>query len=137
MESVVNRPVIKSRQHFNRLHIPKTYQMLIENDIKEEYTMGYHTHLGFRAGTCSHFYFYDLDYEIQTPLKVLPFCVMDELMKNKMQLSTDEAKAKIKKLQEEVKVVNGLFISIFHTSTMSDVNDGEDWSGVYKAMIEN
>ena len=137
LEAVVNRPVVKSRQHFNRLEIPRTYQMLIENDITEEYTMGYHTHLGFRAGTCTHFYFYDLEYEIQTPLKVLPFCVMDELMKNKMGLSTDEAKAKIKKLQEEVKVVNGLFISIFHTSTMSDVNDGEDWSGVYKAMIEN
>ncbi|PIE48352.1 MAG: hypothetical protein CSA40_00905 [Flavobacteriales bacterium] len=137
LEEVVNRPVIKSRQHFNRLEIPKTYQILIENDVKEEYTMGYHTCLGFRAGTCSHFYFYDLEYEIQTPLKVLPFCVVDELMKKKMQLSPQEARAKIRQIQEEVKAVNGMFISIFHTHVLSGVEDGKDWMEVYKTMIEN
>jgi hypothetical protein len=92
----VIRPVIKSRQHFNRLEIPRTYQTLIDNDIREEYTMGYHTQMGFRAGTCSPFYFYDLDYEIQTPLKVFPFCVTDELLKLHLKLSPQEALEKIR-----------------------------------------
>jgi hypothetical protein len=135
LENVVIRPVTKSRQHFNRLEIPKTYHTLIDNDIREEYTMGYHTHLGFRAGTCSPFYFYDLDYEIQTPLKVFPFCATDELLKLHLKLSPKEALDKIKSLQEEVKKANGTFISIFHNAILSDMDSNKDWADVYREML--
>lgn len=136
-ENVVIRPVIKSRQHFNRLEIPRTYQTLIDNDIREEYTMGYHTQMGFRAGTCSPFYFYDLDYEIQTPLKVFPFCVTDELLKLHLKLSPQEALEKIRTLQQEVKKVNGLFISIFHNAILSDMESNKDWADVYEEMLQS
>lgn len=136
-ENVVIRPVTKSRQHFNRLEIPRTYQTLIDNDIREEYTMGYHTHLGFRAGTCSPFYFYDLDYEIQTPLKIFPFCVTDELLKLHLKLSPQDALLKIKSLQNEVKKVNGTFISIFHNTILSDMESNKDWAKIYEEMLNN
>jgi len=136
-ETAVIRPVTKSRQHFNRLEIPRTYQTLIDNDIREEYTMGYHTHLGFRASTCSPFYFYDLDYEIQTPLKVFPFCVTDELLKLHLKLTPDEATEKIKMIINEVKKVDGTFISIFHNAILSDMDSNKDWDKVYEKMLEN
>lgn len=134
-ENVVIRPVTKSRQHFNRLELPKTYQTLIDNDIREEYTMGYHTHLGFRAGTCSPYYFFDLEYEIQTPLKIFPFCVTDELLKLHLKLTPQEALTKIKSLQKEVQDVNGTFISIFHNAILSDMNENKDWANVYEEML--
>ena len=69
LEGITNMPMIRSRQHFLRFNLPKTYQNLIDLEITEDYSMGYASHAGFRASTCTPFYFYDLDFEIQTPLK--------------------------------------------------------------------
>ena len=40
-----------SRQHFLKLQFPHTYRILNDLGIKEDYTMGYSTHIGFRAST--------------------------------------------------------------------------------------
>lgn len=131
-ENVVIRPVIKSRQHFNRMELPKTYQTLIDNDIREEYTMGYHTHLGFRAGTCSPYYFFDLEYEIQTPLKIFPFCITDELLYLGLNFSPHDAEQKINELFKQVKSVNGTFITTFHSAILSDPK----WMDLYEKMLK-
>ena len=60
LENIINTPVTFSRQHFLRLSIPETYQNLIDLDIEEDYTMGYAKYAGFRASTCTPFYFFDL-----------------------------------------------------------------------------
>ena len=65
LQSIVNFPITRSRQHYLRIELPETYQNLVDLEIKEEYSMGYASHYGFRAGTCTPFYFYDLDFEIQ------------------------------------------------------------------------
>jgi len=129
-ENIVIRPVTKSRQHFNRFELPKTYQTLIDNDIREEYTMGYHTHSGFRAGTCSPFYFFDLEYEIQTPLKIFSFCCTDELLKETM--TVEEANQKMESLFKQVKLVNGTFITTFHNAILSEAK----WMELYEKMLK-
>lgn len=131
LENVVIRPINKSRQHYNRLEIPKTYQTLIDNDIREEYSMGYNTHLGFRAGTCSPYYFFDLEFEIQTPLKIFPYCVTDELLVKQFENEPLEALKKIKQLQNEVHKVNGTFISIFHNAVVSH----PQWMEIYQKIF--
>lgn len=135
-ESVVNRPVTKSRQHSNRLEIPKTYQGLIDAGVIEEYSMGYDTHCGFRASTCVPFYFYDLDYEIQTPLLIMPFAIMDKTLKDE-RLTPREAYLKIKKIQYEVQKVNGIFIMTFHNETFSDMPSNEEWANLYEEVLKN
>ena len=77
LEAIINSPVLKSRQHYLRIKMPETYQYLVDLEIEEDYSMGYASHFGFRASTCTPFYFYDLDFEIQTPLHIFPFAVMD------------------------------------------------------------
>lgn len=134
-EEVVIRPLTKSRQHMNRMELPKTYQNLIDNDIVEEYSMGYHTHTGFRAGTCTPFYFYDLDYEIQTPLKVFPYAFNAEIYKNQ-QLTPKEALLHMLNLKNEVKKVNGTFISLFHNSILSDLPDNQAWLKIYEDILK-
>ncbi len=132
-ENLVNRPITKSKQHSNRLEMPKTYQNLVDNYITEDYSMGYDTHCGFRASTCTPFYFYDLDYEIQTPLKVFPYAVVDKtLIQN--QLTSKESYLKIKTLQHEVKKVEGVFISVFHNTTFSDM-ENKGWDTLYKQIL--
>ena len=135
LEHITNTPILFSRQHFLRLSIPETYQYLIDLDIQEDYTMGYAKHVGFRASTCSPFYFYDLDFEIQTPLKIIPFALMDVTLRDRMGLTNEESLAKILELKEAVKSVNGTFVSLFHNETLSETIGWQGWKEIYKKMI--
>jgi len=136
-ENIVNRPVLKSRQFYNRFDIPKSYQNLIDAGIEEDYSMGYNTHVGFRASTCTPFYFYDLDFEIQTPLKVYSFAVFVETLKKREQLTPKEALLKIFSLQHEVQKVNGTFVSVFQNATLSDMQTNIAWADVYEKSLLN
>ncbi|WP_372793900.1 polysaccharide deacetylase family protein [Lutibacter sp.] len=135
LETIVNMPITFSRHHYLRLSIPETYQNLIDLDINEDYTMGYAKVPGFRASTCTPFYFYDLDFEIQTPLKIFPFAFMDVTLKDYLNLSPEQSLHKILELKEAVKQVNGTFITLFHNETLSENEVWKGWSTVYKTTV--
>ncbi len=135
LEQVLNRPILKSRQHYLRIKLPETYQYLIDLDVAEDYSMGYAKHYGFRASTCTPFYFYDLDFEIQTPLKVFPFAVMDTTLNDYLNYVPAVAKSKIKQLIKEVKAVNGVFILLFHNETLSENRRWKGWRKMYKEIV--
>ncbi len=135
LEYIINRPVTCSCQHYLRLSLPDTYQNLLDIDLTEDYTMGYEKLAGFRASTCTPFYFYDLDFEILTPLKIFPFTVTDVTLKQHMQLSNGESLAKILALKNEVQKVNGTFISVFHNETLCEDEYWAGWTNIYKATV--
>ena len=97
--------------------------------------MGYVNHLGFRAGTCTPFLFYDLDFEIQTPLRISSYHLMDyTLLKFNSQLDKKET---LESLINKIKMVNGQFIPVFHNYTF---NDNERWKGfkeLFNLIIES
>lgn len=136
MEGITNMPVSKSRQHYLRLELPKTYQQLIDLEILEDYSMGYANHTGFRASTCTPFYFYDLDFEIQTPLKVYPFALMDTTLNDYMKLTPKQSLGKIRDLRNEVRAVNGTFITLFHNESLGDYLRWKGWKRLYESMIK-
>ena len=124
MESIINHELEASRNSFSKINLPESYRNLIELEIKEDYTMGYLNQLGFRAGTCTPFLFYDLDYEVQTPLHVHPFhCIDFALLKKQSYL---DKKEELQRIINQVKKVNGLFTPIFHNYTFGDE---ERWKG--------
>jgi hypothetical protein len=98
--------------------------------------MGYASEPGFRAGICDPFFFYDLDMETETKLKIHPFQVMEGTLKDYMHLSTDQSLIRIKKLIDEVRTVNGTFISIWHNESLSNNKQWAGWDKVYEEMIE-
>jgi hypothetical protein len=135
LETILNTPITFSRQHYLRLSIPETYQNLIDLDIEQDYSMGYARTVGFRASTCTPFYFYDLDFEIQTPLKIFPFAFMDVTLKDYMNLSPEQSLQKILELKQAVKNVNGTFISLFHNETLSENEVWKGWNTIYKTTV--
>lgn len=137
MEEIVNQPVVRSRQHYLRLKLPETYQNLLDLEIMEDYSMGYETQYGFRASTCTPFYFYDLDFEIQTPLKIVPFAFMDITFKEHLELIPAIAKSKISQLMKEVKNVNGTFVTLFHNEALSENEHWKDWKGIYQYLYRD
>ena len=133
---IVNRPIEKSRQHYLRLDMPDTYQNLVNLEVKEDYSMGYASYYGFRASTCTPFYFYDLDYEIQTPLKLYPFAVMDGTLRDYLDLSHKRSYEVILKLASEVKKVEGTFITIFHNESLSNTGRWRRWMKLYRDIFK-
>ena len=131
LENILNRPALKSRQHFLRIDLPETYQNLINLEVEEDYSMGYAAHCGFRASTCTPFYFYDLDYEIQTPLKIFPFAVMDVTLRDYLEFNNKRAYEAILNLAYEVKKVDGTFITLFHNETLSNRGKWRRWKKLY------
>lgn len=125
-----------SRQHFLRLILPDTYQNLIENDIEDDYSMGYAGAPGFRAGIADTYRFYDLALEVETHLRIHPFAVMDSTLKYYLFLSPDQAIEKIRMLLDEVKKVKGTFISVWHNESLSDEKQWKGWRRVYESLLE-
>ena len=126
----------RSRQHYLRFSLPETYQQLIDLEIEEDYSMGYASHVGFRASTCTPFYFYDLDFEIQTPLKIFPFVLMDTTLNDYMKLTPKQSLGRIKDLYMEVKKVNGTLITLFHNESISGYMRWNGWQRVYQTMLK-
>ena len=136
LESITNTPIIRSRQHYLRFNLPESYQQLIDLEIEEDHSMGYASNVGFRAGTCTPFYFYDLDFEIQTPLKVFPFAVMDTTLNDYLKITPKQSLGKIRDLRNEVKAVNGTFITLFHNESLSNHTRWKGWKRLYESMIK-
>lgn len=136
LENITNMPIIRSRQHYLKFTLPDTYQKLIDLEVKEDYSMGYSSHVGFRASTCTPFYFYDLDFEIQTPLKIFPFALMDTTLNDYMKLTPKQSLGKIRDIKNEVKRVNGTLITLFHNESLSNYQRWKGWKRVYGTMIK-
>ena len=136
LQDITHRNTTKSRQHFLKLTLPSTYRNLIDNDIEEDYTMGYAEQAGFRASICSSYYFYDLDTEVSTKLKIVPFAVMEATYKYYLKISPEKALSEIQKLMQKVKEVKGTFVSVWHNESLSDEDLWKGWRVVYEKMLE-
>lgn len=136
LSKLLKKEVRKNRQHFIKLQMPETYQNLIELDIQDDYTMGYASSPGFRAGTASSFYFYDLSLEIKTTLRVFPFAVMDVTLHDYLKLSPQAALQTLKTLIDRVREVDGVFIPLWHNHSLSNTHSWEEWRDVYETMLK-
>jgi len=136
LEDIQKREVNFSRQHFLQLSFPKTYIRLFEAGITNDYTMGYASVLGFRAGIASSFTFYNLDIEQILPIKVHPFSIVDYTLKFNMQLNPNDVVQQLGEIINEVKEVDGTLISIWHNDTFSDVGVWKGWRNVYEEMVK-
>lgn len=136
LSNMVNKEIKNSRQHFLRLAMPITYRNLRNLDIENDYTMGYASQPGFRAGICNSYSFYDLDLEEETKLRIHPFMVMDGTLRQYLKLSPSEAMKTIKPIIDEVKAVNGTFISLWHNESLGTTTRWKGWREVYEDMVK-
>ena len=136
LEDIQKREVTFSRQHFLQLSFPETYKRLLEVGINNDYTMGYASFLGFRASIASSFTFYNLDMEQVLPIKVYPFAIVDDTLNFNMKLEPDDVVKQLGEIINEVKLVDGMLISIWHNDTFSDTGVWKGWRNVYEEMLK-
>ncbi len=135
LEKITDKKITKSRQHFLKFTLPGTYNALVEAGIDEDYSMSFPYAPGFRAGTSKPFYFYDLKNEKATNLKIFPITMMEGNFTESQYPDKKKIIETIFNLIDEVKNVNGIFISIWHNHTVSNTTEYKDWRDLHDQMI--
>jgi hypothetical protein len=133
LSDIVHRPIDSCKTRYNRLNIPLTYRDMVDAGFTEDYSMGYTHDLGFRAGTCTPFHFYDLYLEMQQPIMVYPFAVQDyALLKEK---SMADALRKVQAMYDQVHQLGGWMGVIFSMELLGSPQK-YDWKKLYVAQLK-
>ena len=135
LEKMVNRTVVKSRQHYIRFQ-PQTFKRLIALNIQSDYSMGYGTINGFRASISDPFYWYDLKSDKETKLLIHPFCFMDANAFYEQNMRPSDAFDELMQLFKEIKSINGTMITIFHNNFLGTGKNFEGWRTIYSEFIK-
>jgi hypothetical protein len=137
LEGITGSPVKYSRQHYIRINLPQTYRRLLDLGIEKDFSMGYGSSNGFRASIASSFYWYDLQAEKQTTLMLFPFCFMDSNSFYEDQLTPKAAFAELMKYYRNIKLVNGLMVTIWHNHFFGTDPMFAGWKEVYEVFLKD
>lgn len=124
-----------SRQHYIKFSLPETFRKLIQAGIHHEYSMGYGSINGFRASVASSFYWYDLEAELQTSLRMHPFCFMDANCYYEQKQNTEQAFEELMHYYNICKAVNGTLITIWHNNFLGTAKEFKGWRKIYERFI--
>jgi hypothetical protein len=136
LAKITHKDVFNSRQHFSMLKFPDTYATLLGFGITNDYSMGYANYNGFRASICYPFYWYDLDEEIETGLRIHPFCISETSLRYKDFASPKTLLNFAEPIVNEVKKYNGQLVTIFHNDSMGTSEEWIEWENVYEEIVK-
>ncbi len=132
-----HKSITTSRQHYLYLQLPETYQRLAAIGIQHDYSMGYSRTVGFRAGVAQSFLWFDIKANATTRLRLHPFMYMDTALHTHLQLSTDAALTTIISLMRNTRKVNGIFVSVWHNSSLGEVFGWQGWQKLHQLAIDS
>lgn len=135
LEQIMGRSITFSRQHFIRFALPDTYRLLIEAGITDDYSMGYGSINGFRAGTSLSFCWFDLVQNHPTDLRIHPFCYMEANSFFELHHTIDQAAEEWERLERSVRAVNGRMITIWHNTLLGTQKRFAGWRDRYAQWI--
>lgn len=136
LSGVLNREIKLSRQHFLKLRFPETYENILANDITDDYTMGYASQPGFRASYSKPFFFYNIETETKTNLKIHPFAFMDATFQYYHEITPRQSLTFILPIIEKLKQVNGTCISLSHNASFFDQKHWIGWKEAYQTILK-
>ena len=135
LEVMAERAITDSRQHYIRFNLPEGYRRLLEAGITDDYTMGYGSINGFRASVASSFYWYDLEKDEETTLRIHPFCYMEANSYYEQKISATDAFVELMEYYKICKEVDGTLITIWHNHMLGSDKLYEGWSEVYEKFL--
>ncbi|MBZ9628251.1 polysaccharide deacetylase family protein [Psychroflexus sp. CAK57W] len=116
-ENIVNRSLTKTLIKNYHLNFPDAFLNFNKLEIEKDFSMGYQKNIGFRAGTCTSFQFYDLNMEQVSGLVIQPYVLNSNTLKG---LDLYDQIDELKNLKHTVKAVNGQMNFIFENSDFSE-----------------
>ena len=98
--------------------------------------MGYGSHLGFRAGTGNSFFWFDVEKDTVTPLRVYPFCFMDTTAHYEAKLSPADAFRKLEAMSKLLEHTGSTMITIFHNFSLGTSSEWRGWKQAYETFLQ-
>lgn len=137
LETISGKSVTASRQHYIRFRMPDTFRRLIGAGIDKDFSMGYGTINGFRASVAAPFFWYDLEREQQTTLRLYPFCYMDANSIWEQQDGPARAFDELSRYHDLIKRYKGTMITIWHNNVLGDTLKYKGWKDVYETFLRD
>ena len=135
LENVLEKEIPLSRQHFIRLRLPQTYRILESLSITDDFSMGYASELGFKAGTGRSFLWYDLEKERCSELRVHPFCFMDATANYYKNLTAEQAFTELETMNAILKKTNSKLMLVMHNYALGNDQEWEAWQKAYEHFL--
>lgn len=134
LQNVIHEPISLNRNHYLLSKNPEDMQILIDNGIKEDFTMGFAGKVGFRLGTCKAVNWINPYTGELTDLILHPLEIMDTTLYSSEYMNLDKKSSirVIKDILQKVFEYNGEFVFLFHNTSPISV----PWTkSMYEEMI--
>ncbi len=125
-----------SRFHYLYFQLPYHYEGLLSLGISEDWSMGFHDQIGFRASTSFSFQWFNLRKNETTNLRVVPFQVMDVTCKNYLNINNYLSIKYVESLKHTIEQTGGNFIFVFHNESVSESIPWEGWKNTILAWAK-
>ena len=142
LEHTIVKTRVTTNMFYNlKFSLPTYYESLLKIGIGEDFSMGYHDAMGFRASTCTPFRFYDLKHEAKTRLYVHSIVFSGRSLRESG-MHRREIYRQIIPLIDRVKSVNGQMCCVVSNCSLSDFGSWKGWKGMltriyrYASMLE-
>ncbi len=109
------------RQHFLAIEPRTSLRAMQEAGIKEDYTIGFSEHEGFRTSYCLPYHPFDHDRQQMMQITEFPLAMMDVTVLRHRNLSYDDIFLATGEMLDEVRKFDGVFSILWHNSTFDEV----------------
>lgn len=133
MQEITNRSLVSSMNSEFLVNLPDIYRHLVELQVTKDFTMVFRNTIGFRAGTCTPFLFYDLDYEVKTPLVIHPSALTSSAFQQKYASDIEKT---INNTLQAIEEVNGTFTMIFSNKDFTSSESNKVWRSVFSEKLQ-
>ena len=121
---------------YGQISLPASYLKLLKYEVTKDYRMGYTKTPGFRAGTCTPFFWYDLQLEKTTHLLVHPVVINDLSLPDR-NIHAKEVLYKWKDILDTVKLLEGHYYMVWHQNHFAPGEKGKTVRKLYHDMLAN
>ena len=136
LKTMSQQEITRCRQHYIRFNLPEGYRRLLKEGITDDYSMGYGSINGFRASAASAFYWFDLEKNEISSLRVHPFCFMEANAYYEQKLTVTEAYEELMQYYWACKNVDGTLITIWHNQMLGPDKLYGGWAAMYENFLK-
>lgn len=134
LHKITKSQVVMNCFHHLAFRMPMSYRNLLKASFKDDYSMTYIDQIGFRAGACTPYKYYDLQKEDYYKLLIHPVALSDDMLR-KTAVRRDDVYRSMVELAHTIRQVRGEFVCIFHNDILSDAGKWRHWLSVYESAI--
>ena len=131
-EQIIHRTTKFIQFNLGVTSVFETYRNVLAMEEAEDFSLGYHDKMGYRASTAVPFRFYDLGNEIETSLVLYSLVATEEVLRN-----TDAfiAFQKLKQLKNQIPTASGIHTFSVTNAILSPHNNNKPWKEAYLNYI--